>query len=568
MYAAGAVLYEMATGRRPFNATNDAALMNAILRGKPNPPTETNPHISPGLNAIVLKALDLDPSLRYQSATELQVDLNRLSGRAHETIRPGRRNWKVAAAVLIASGILAVGLVVWWPVSPTAPLSRSTGPTAPDAQIAPTTGSRLRVELTPAEVIGPIGDASQWPRLIHALLSGELAGIQEISLLDSGPEQGTIAERRESGGGADLVVRMRVLTVGMSRELQCSVIEAPTKEISFSARTAVASEAQLTPAVRELSGALSAFFHVRSSGPEYTRDLRPWISSRPYKAEAVTAFVHGAMYVFRYQPDAPRRHFQRALEIEPNFVAPRIWRLPTFLEEGKGRAEIEYLRSIEAQASPFEQSMIAFAGALADGNVAAQARHLEVALKYAPGNRILLSSLASVQEKQGDCRAALDTLRPLVEGRWDYAPLYSQWGRCAIDLGLIDEARRPLEASLTLAPPHPAGYALLDGLAILRGDTEASARYGSLLGGRLKDLGGSLPAQVRSLARLYDRVGRHALRTDAFAQAAVLFEKAAQLDPSEPGYHDRLADALDRLGRTRESRQERSRAQILRRRSR
>ena len=93
MYAAGAVLYEMATGRRPFNATNDAALMNAILRGKPNPPTETNPHISPGLNAIVLKALDLDPSLRYQSATELQVDLNRLSGRAHETIRPGRRNW-------------------------------------------------------------------------------------------------------------------------------------------------------------------------------------------------------------------------------------------------------------------------------------------------------------------------------------------------------------------------------------------------------------------------------------------------------------------------------------------
>ncbi len=567
VYAAGAVLYEMATGRRPFNATNDAALMNAILRGKPDPPTETNPHISPGLNAIVLKALDLDPSLRYQSATELQVDLHRLSDRPDQVVRPPRHTWKVAASILIAAGILTLALIVAWPVPGRESSSPRPAPTAPGAQGTPASGSPLRVELTPAEVIGSAGDASQWPRLIHVLLTTELAGIPEISLFDRGAEQGTRAESREPGG-VDLAVRMRLLTVGVARELQCNVIEAATKEISFSTRTSVASEAQLAPAVRELSGALSAFFNVRSGGPEYARDLRPWISSRPYKAEAVTAFVHGAMYVFRYQPGAPRQHFQRALDIEPTFIAPRIWRLPTFMEEGKGRAEVEYLRSIEAQASPFEQSMIAFAGALADSNLSAQARHLEVALKYAPGNRILLSSLASVQERQGDCPAALDTLRPLVEGRWAYAPLYSQWARCAIDRGLADEARRTLEGSLALAPPHPTAYALLDGLAILRDDKDASARYASLLAGRIKDLGGSLPAQVKALARPYDRVGQHALRTGASAQALLLFEKAAQLDPSEPGYRDRLADTFERLGRTRESRQERSRAQALRRQSR
>jgi serine/threonine protein kinase len=47
VYAAGAVLYEMATGQPPFNATSDAALMNAILEGKPDPPTET-PEVSGG----------------------------------------------------------------------------------------------------------------------------------------------------------------------------------------------------------------------------------------------------------------------------------------------------------------------------------------------------------------------------------------------------------------------------------------------------------------------------------------------------------------------------------------
>jgi tetratricopeptide (TPR) repeat protein/predicted Ser/Thr protein kinase len=563
VYAAGAVLYEMATGRRPFNATNDAALMNAILRGKPDPPTETNPHISPGLNAIVLKALDLDPSLRYQSASELQVDLHRLSGRPDNIARPPRHNWKVAATAGIVTVILALALIFAWPVRRGEDSSRSAAPTPVDAQTSAAGGSRLRVELSPIEVIGSTADASQWPKLIHALLASDLAGVQEIRLLDRGDDEGSMAER-QGLGAADLAVRMRVLTVGAARELQCSVIEAATKEVTFSTRTSVVSEAQLADAIRELAGALAAFFRVRSNGPEFARDLLPWISSRPYKAEAVTAFVQGAMYVFRFQPGEPRRYFQRALDIDPTFVAPRVWRLPTFIQEGKGGAELEYLRSIEARVSPFEQAMIAFVGALADGNLAAQARHLEVALKYAPGNRILLNSLGLVQEGQGDCRAALDTLRPLVDSRWAYAPLYSQWARCAIQLGLVDEIRRTLEDSLALAPPWPDAYGFLDGLSILRHDAESSTRYGGLIARRLKDLGNPVE-DVESLARAYDLVGQHALRTGATTQALLLFERAVRFNPSEPGYHDRLADTLEKLGRTRESRQERNRAEALRR---
>ena len=222
------------------------------------------------------------------------------------------------------------------------------------------------------------------------------------------------------------------------------------------------------------------------------------------------AFVQGAMYVFRFQPGEPRRYFQRALEIEPSFVAPRIWRLPTFIQEGNGQAELDYLRSIEAQASPFEQAMIAFGNALASKNIAAQARHLEVALKYAPGNRILLSSLADVQEAQGDCQAALETLRPVIEARWASSPVYGQWAGCAIEHGAPDDVRRTLEASLTLAPPSPDVYGFLESLAILRGDQEAGAHYSSLLAARAKDLSGSRSGNVPALARLFDRVGRHA----------------------------------------------------------
>ena len=304
----------MATGRRPFNATNDAALMNAILRGKPNPPTETNPEISPGLNAIVLKAMDIDPALRYQSATELQVDLQRLSGRPASAIDSRRGKPKIVAAALIATGCLAVASFAGWWLSRGERASPSvvSGPTALLPEY-----SRLRVELAPTEIISPVADASQWPKLVHGLLVGELASIQEISLLDRGSGERTTGERRQEGA-ADLPVRMRGPAMGASRELQCSVIEANTQEVSFRTRTAVESETQLRAAIGELALALAAFFRARSNGPEFARDLHPWISSRPYKPEAMTAFVQGAIYVFRFQPGEPRRYFQRALEIDPD----------------------------------------------------------------------------------------------------------------------------------------------------------------------------------------------------------------------------------------------------------
>jgi tetratricopeptide (TPR) repeat protein len=358
---------------------------------------------------------------------------------------------------------------------------------------------------------------------------------------------------------------MRVLSVGPTRELECSVVEFATQEVTFVVRTAVASEDLLAAAVDELSAALTEFFRVRSSGPEFANDLRPWIASRSYNVQAVRAFVQGAMYVFRYLPGEPQRYYQRALEIEPTFVAPRIWRLAPLLQQGKldeARADLAYLQSIEAKVSPFEQAMIAYAGSLLEMNAAAQARHIEVALRYAPGNRVLLVSLALAQELQGDCKAMLDTIRPLVERRWAYAPLYGQWARCSIQLGLVDEARMTLEASLTLVPPWPEVYAFLEALAMVRNDASNAERYSKLMTARLNELG--TPGRTRPLATAYNRVGEYAIRSKAYAEALQLFAKASKFDPSEPEYHDRLAETFERLGRTRESQEERSRAGALR----
>ena len=68
VWSAGAVLHEMATGRRPFVQTNSALLINAILNQSPEPASGINPAVPPLLEEVIRKSLSKDPSQRYQTA--------------------------------------------------------------------------------------------------------------------------------------------------------------------------------------------------------------------------------------------------------------------------------------------------------------------------------------------------------------------------------------------------------------------------------------------------------------------------------------------------------------------
>ena len=77
IYTIGAVLYEMATDRRAFPEGLTSRLMDSILHQPPVSPRAINPRISTQLETIILKCLDKEADRRYQSATELLVDLRR-----------------------------------------------------------------------------------------------------------------------------------------------------------------------------------------------------------------------------------------------------------------------------------------------------------------------------------------------------------------------------------------------------------------------------------------------------------------------------------------------------------
>lgn len=77
IYGAGAVLYEMGTGRAPFNDRVAVALIDAILHTAPTRPARWNPNLSARFEEIVLRCLEKNPDHRYQSAEDLRADLRR-----------------------------------------------------------------------------------------------------------------------------------------------------------------------------------------------------------------------------------------------------------------------------------------------------------------------------------------------------------------------------------------------------------------------------------------------------------------------------------------------------------
>ena len=94
IYSLGCVLFEMVTGRPPFPGDSPVAVASKHVLEQPTPPSQINQDVSPDLDAVILRALAKNPANRYQSATEMREDLERV-----------KRGQPVEATPLLPAGL-------------------------------------------------------------------------------------------------------------------------------------------------------------------------------------------------------------------------------------------------------------------------------------------------------------------------------------------------------------------------------------------------------------------------------------------------------------------------------
>ena len=201
LFSFGVVLYEMATGARPFTGSSSAALMDAIRQEQPFPARDLNTAVPDALDRIISKALEKNRKLRYQTASDMAADLRRLKrdldtdGRpavrvqapvvpavdASEVRAPApHRAWAITQLLGAAAigGALAVFGLPWtripvWhtPQEPqpiTSPSATATATPAPSPEPAtppvPTAAATTAAATTPATASAPAAATPPAPR--------------------------------------------------------------------------------------------------------------------------------------------------------------------------------------------------------------------------------------------------------------------------------------------------------------------------------------------------------------------------------------------------------------------
>ncbi len=321
IWAAGLVLYELATGRRAFPEVDSARLIASILQEAPPSPSGANRQVSPGLDSIVAKCLEKDPESRYQSAKELAVDLRRLGVSspglgAREVRETRRRRWFVATAGAVAA--IAVGLLAWsegWLPGPhrhaSAPgkkdwilVAEFEGP-AGDSTLAVTTRDLVSAALDQSEIVATVPQD-------QIRLALEAAGKPKDSRV--GPE---LARELAYRSAVRAVLEGKIGRLGRGYSVVLRVVDAESLKVVLTESTVAKNEDALIPTLGRLAKKLRAGLGENRGAIQATRDMGE-VATPSF--EAYRLYVHARRDLFSLANRDVVLTSRDVLALDPDFA--------------------------------------------------------------------------------------------------------------------------------------------------------------------------------------------------------------------------------------------------------
>jgi len=536
VYSAGVVLYELATGSRPFPQRGQM-LWEAVLHSLPPAPRIKKADISLGLEAVILKCMARDPKLRYQSANELLGDLERVGeGRSVPAttqqwdlmeLAAKTRNRRISAvlAAVVLTGIVSGALIWKWP--------------------KPSVQQRIMAVL-PMDTLGqdPATNAlglglteTVTAKLVQASNSDAVQVVSPQDLRDKGVKT---AEDARQEFGTDIVLESNLQRSGSKIRINCYLVDSKThRQVA-----AKSIEADATDPFGLQDKVVSAALDMLPAQikPEERRRLNVSQDTQP---AAYEAYIRGRGYLQAYEKpeniENAISEFNQALKIDPNYalayagLGNAYWMEFRRLDKGnelvaKASRNCEKALSLNPE---LVEGRVCLGNLLnGQGQYEKAVEEFKRAVESNGQSDDALRGLAEAYTNLGNFAAAEATYKNAIALRPNYWGVYSWLGLFYYSQARYPDAVAMFLKATQLAPDNYQGYNTLAGVYITQG------RYQDALDTFKRSM------DLRPSSDAYTNLGYTYFLMHRFPEAIASQEQAVKLDGGNWEYWGNLGDAL------------------------
>ncbi len=532
LFSLGVVLYEMATGKVPFQGSTLALTYDAIFHKQPASVRSVNPNAPSGLENVIHKSMEKDRKRRYQSAKDLLLDLHRLKTGRHVSVFPRRRRFSPGIATLLAILLVLIAPIAWRAFRP----SRwSQLPHIRDVAVIPFSSA------------GDIPNHQEIGGGLMEVISGRLAGLEDSRQILQVVAASEVRSRKISNVedarkcfGVSLVVTgsfqcykhvshliLNLVDARSLRQLGSRTIDGSADDPWALQEKGVVQLAEMLQLelqpdafhalAAEESGAPGASsLYLEARGNLYRYD-------RPEKLEAAIRLFEEAIardekYALAYAglAESHWRKYQSAKDVRWLDLAGR--ESDRALDLGAGVAPVHVTAGmIRTGKGEYDLALSEFGLAIKADSRNSDA-HRELARVY--------SSLNRIEEAEAAYKKAIELRPNLIVG-------YNHLGSFYYSRGRYEEAAAQFRKVIDLAPDSYWGYNNLGGVYFsLERWADARRMFEKVL---------QITADWGALSNL----GTLDFEEGRFTEAARMYEKAIEQNPQQYGLYVNLASACD-----------------------
>ena len=472
VYSAGVVLYELATGSRPF-PQHGQLLRDTILHSLPPAPRLKNKEISPRLEAVILKCLEKDPKLRYESASDLLEDLKEL-GRGSGPLRPVAvqaasdsrpKRWLVVSLSLVA--VVAVAFVFrnkileWFGMPPE--------PAVKHVAVLPfhMTGAQ------PQEVALFEGLTDTVTNRLMQLTASQPVGIIPFSEINANHIASMSEARAKLGAnlaldgnvqrnGEQLQVNLALADIESHKQLRADSVTGSTADFQ-------GLEGKVVDAAERM---LELELH-KNPPPDEARNTT--------SKEAYAAYIRGRGYLSRSSSpenaDSAIAEFMRALDLDPGYAAAYALLGSAQWNKYEQTKDQEWITKMRDSCQHAQKLAPASAGANiclgmlegGSGRYDQAASYFQLALDADPTNEFIYKELAGAYQHQGRLEQAEKTYQKAIQMHPENPSGYAWLGALYARQARYDAAAEQFEKAVKLAPDIAGQWSSLGGTYLLAG---------------------------------------------------------------------------------------------------